>query len=164
MVISESIGLRIKQLRQAKGLNGRELAAASNISASFLSDIERGRTQPSLATIESLAKGLGITVAQIFEDSLQHTEGELESFVQKYRENPRWRTKMSLMDLDTLLRRLAKADPDLILDLHSAVQRGLSENEAKTMACVMRGLFEGLKEHQDQDPYTSENICSFDGQ
>jgi transcriptional regulator with XRE-family HTH domain len=52
------IGDKIKQIRQQKGIKQLELAAKAGISNTYLSDIEVGRTNPSIKTLKKLAGGL----------------------------------------------------------------------------------------------------------
>ncbi|WP_119072001.1 helix-turn-helix domain-containing protein [Aggregatilinea lenta] len=53
---------RLKEVRMARDLTLKALAERSGLSISYLSDIERGRTTPSLSTLESLATALEMTV------------------------------------------------------------------------------------------------------
>lgn len=53
---------RLRELRTARSLTLKGLAERTGLSVSYLSDIERGRTTPSLATLESLASALEMTV------------------------------------------------------------------------------------------------------
>jgi transcriptional regulator with XRE-family HTH domain len=63
-----SLGDRIRDARLAKGLGVRELARNADCSASLVSQIERGRANPSVSTLYSLADALGISVASLFGD------------------------------------------------------------------------------------------------
>ncbi|GAW28553.1 helix-turn-helix domain-containing protein [Carboxydocella sp. ULO1] len=56
------IGKRLHELRVEKQLSLRKLAKKSGISHSFLCDIERGRSQPSLDTLGKLADTLGVKI------------------------------------------------------------------------------------------------------
>jgi transcriptional regulator with XRE-family HTH domain len=56
---------RVRELRLSGGLTLKDLAAQSGLSISYLSDIERGRTTPSINTIESLAKAFNLSVADL---------------------------------------------------------------------------------------------------
>jgi len=60
------IGERIKTIRENKGLKQIELAEMAGISNSYLSDIEKGRTTPSIRTLTRLAEALGVEVGYIF--------------------------------------------------------------------------------------------------
>jgi transcriptional regulator with XRE-family HTH domain len=62
-----SIGERIKSLRIDQGLTLAELGAKVNLSTSYLSQIERDRTQPSLTTLVNIAKALNVEPRHFFE-------------------------------------------------------------------------------------------------
>ena len=57
----KTLGDRIRELREENDLTLRELAAKLNVSASFVSDIELGRRDPSEERIRQLAQILGTT-------------------------------------------------------------------------------------------------------
>jgi len=56
---------RLKEVRTTHDLTLKELANRTGLSVSYLSDIERGRTNPSLSTLESLAIALEMTVIDL---------------------------------------------------------------------------------------------------
>ncbi|WP_367618009.1 helix-turn-helix domain-containing protein [Weizmannia agrestimuris] len=60
------IGIRIKNIRTAKGLRGNEVAKKAFISQSYLSDIENGRTTPSLDKLSTICDALEISLAELF--------------------------------------------------------------------------------------------------
>lgn len=64
-----SLAEGIRDARLARGLGVRELARLADCSASLVSQIERGRANPSVSTLYSLADALGITVASLFRGS-----------------------------------------------------------------------------------------------
>jgi len=59
------IGERIKALRKENNMTLRELSKKIGISVSFLSDIENGRSNPSLERLKDIAEGLGTTVSYL---------------------------------------------------------------------------------------------------
>jgi transcriptional regulator with XRE-family HTH domain len=61
--------LRIRQLRERKGVSLRELARLSGVGAATLSRIESGHANPRLSTLLHLAAVLGVFVGQLFEKS-----------------------------------------------------------------------------------------------
>lgn len=69
-VHGRSLGARIRGARLAKGLGVRELARLADCSASLVSQIERGRANPSVSTLYALSDALGISVASLFEAPL----------------------------------------------------------------------------------------------
>lgn len=64
-----SIGERIRELRKQNKLTQVELAKKSNISRSYLADIEKNRYNASLETLKSIANSLGVSTSFLIEDS-----------------------------------------------------------------------------------------------
>ena len=65
--LQRQFGRRLKALRTSKQLTQEELARATNLSASFISSLERGIDAPSFATLEHLARALGISARDLFD-------------------------------------------------------------------------------------------------
>lgn len=59
-------GGRVAELRKARGLSQEELAFRAGINRSYMGVIERGEKSPSLDTIKKVAKGLGMTIRELF--------------------------------------------------------------------------------------------------
>ena len=57
----------IKQIREEKNMNQKELADRAEISQQFLCDIEQGRRKPSIDTAIKIAKELNITDIKSFD-------------------------------------------------------------------------------------------------
>lgn len=64
--ISVDVASRLRELREARGISMRALAAKSGLSANALSMIERGKTSPSVSTLYKLAEALGIAITSFF--------------------------------------------------------------------------------------------------
>lgn len=62
-------GQYIRQLREERGLSLQELAGRTQLSVSYLSEIERGAKTPSLKTLEKIAGGLNVPRSQMLEDT-----------------------------------------------------------------------------------------------
>lgn len=60
------LGLRLRQARQRSGLSLRALARELGVSASFVSQLENGKSQPSVATLYSLAQLLHVSIDELF--------------------------------------------------------------------------------------------------
>jgi transcriptional regulator with XRE-family HTH domain len=69
--IGVSLGRRIRAARTAKKLSMRALAGAAEISQPFLSQIEGGRTMPSILTLFKLAKVLDISPSELLPASAE---------------------------------------------------------------------------------------------
>lgn len=65
--MSESVGSRIKALRIERGLTLAKLSQRANISISYLSQIERDKTTPSLNTLTGIARAFDVGLRYFFE-------------------------------------------------------------------------------------------------
>jgi len=63
--IGDSLGPRIKALREAMSLSLRDLADRSGVSAPMLSQVERGETSPTLQVATRIARGLELRLSQL---------------------------------------------------------------------------------------------------
>lgn len=63
------IGQKIKQLRSAKNLTLDQLASQSGVSKSMLSQIERNKTNPTVATLWSMTRALGVEIGELLGSS-----------------------------------------------------------------------------------------------
>src|SRR5438067_1437885 len=66
--VSEALGGRIRAERRLAGLSVRGLATRTGVSPSLISQIERGRATPSVATLWAIATELGLSIADLFAD------------------------------------------------------------------------------------------------
>lgn len=72
----EVLGARLRRLRKLRGLTLTELAAESGVSPQYLSEVERGRKEPSSEMIAAISGALGLTLVQLTShvaDELQRT-------------------------------------------------------------------------------------------
>ncbi len=60
------LGVRIRTLRRKRGWTQIVMAEKVGIDRSFLADVERGKRNISILNLELIAKGLKITLAQLF--------------------------------------------------------------------------------------------------
>lgn len=66
MVTELELGARIRSLRQARRLTLRDVAERAGVTESFLSQVERDVTSPSIATVHRIARALDLSIAQLF--------------------------------------------------------------------------------------------------
>jgi transcriptional regulator with XRE-family HTH domain len=60
-----AIGLRIRELRLARGMTLKALAAKTELSPSMLSLVERSCASPSVGSLIVIASGLGVTMSEL---------------------------------------------------------------------------------------------------
>ena len=63
-----NIGSRLREQRERQGLSLRELARRIGVSASLISQIERDKVNPSVSTLWSLARELGLNMGDLFDE------------------------------------------------------------------------------------------------
>jgi transcriptional regulator with XRE-family HTH domain len=63
------IARRLVEARKAAGLSARQLAAQIDVSPSLISQIERGRSTPSVSTLYAIVTALDISMDELFADA-----------------------------------------------------------------------------------------------
>ena len=67
MDIRARLGQNVRRLREAKGWSQEDYADRAGIHRTYVSDIERGRRNPTIAVVEKLAAPLGVTPGQLID-------------------------------------------------------------------------------------------------
>lgn len=67
--INEDLGRRVKKLRGDRGWSLEQLAAASGVSRSMLSEIERERANPTLSVTYRIARAFGLSLQDLIESA-----------------------------------------------------------------------------------------------
>ncbi|WP_020495734.1 helix-turn-helix domain-containing protein [Sciscionella marina] len=73
------MGSKIRSMRKERRLTVERLSELSGVSTGIVSQLERGKANPSFSTLVQLAHGLGISIARLFE-----TEEHRSPVVRKY--------------------------------------------------------------------------------
>jgi transcriptional regulator with XRE-family HTH domain len=68
------IGNRIKTLRQARGISQERLAEIISMNTKYISSIERGKANPTLDTIITIADALKVDMAELFNIAFEPKE------------------------------------------------------------------------------------------
>ena len=64
------VGKQVRHVRLAVGISQRELGRRSQVGYRFISELEQGKENPSLATVVRIADGLGCEVGIFFQPTL----------------------------------------------------------------------------------------------
>ncbi|MGB4588982.1 MAG: helix-turn-helix transcriptional regulator [Clostridiaceae bacterium] len=64
-----TIGENIKKIRKEKHITQRVLGDIVGVSNTYLSDMEVGRTNPSIKTLKKIAKGLEVSYVELLKDT-----------------------------------------------------------------------------------------------
>ena len=68
-------GEAVHNIRKDKGLKNSAVAARGGISTRWLRDVEAGKSNPTLANLRRVAKGLGVGLAKLMEE-FERLEGD----------------------------------------------------------------------------------------
>lgn len=92
-----------RRLREQAGMTQEKLGEAAGITGAYVSEIERGNANPTLATIQKLADGLNVDIAVLadFRDT-ELTEEQIKA---------------------NLIREISRANNRTIKDLHSLIKK-----------------------------------------
>jgi transcriptional regulator with XRE-family HTH domain len=78
---------KIKSIRIKKGISQMELSLRSNLSQSFIVNIEKGKKQPSVLTLIRIAEALGVNPQDFFPESInfdtkEHTKEKIRKLLE----------------------------------------------------------------------------------
>jgi transcriptional regulator with XRE-family HTH domain len=103
---SGQVGVRLRALRQAKGMSARELADRSGVTAAYISRLETGKMSPTVATLSRVVQGLGESVGALF--GTGSDEGPVvranqrrvvrNHGVEDYRITPSWADRLEVLE------------------------------------------------------------------
>ena len=62
---AEKLGNNLKRIRTVKGITQGDIAKSLGVSRGFVSNLENGKTNPTLATITRVAEALGVTTDEL---------------------------------------------------------------------------------------------------
>ena len=68
MTVRDMFAMRLKELRQQRGLTQAALAKKMHFSVGYMARLEQGRHDPPLSTLGKLAKALKVSVAELVKE------------------------------------------------------------------------------------------------
>lgn len=101
----KEVGERIREVRQQKGMSQEELAAKAQLSTPHISEIERGRKEPKLASMCRISEALATPTDYFLRPKIPET------------------LQYEIRDLDDLLKDCSPAQIDLITRLIREVRK-----------------------------------------
>lgn len=81
-------GPRLRALRKRRGLTLAQIAESSNLSRSFISQVESGQAAPSIASIKRICDVLKVSLAELFDDGRDANSAEPKPSSDDDRANP----------------------------------------------------------------------------
>jgi transcriptional regulator with XRE-family HTH domain len=66
-MITEKVGIRIKELRNELNLSQEKLAFKADVDRTYLAGVEQGKRNPSIKSLEKIINALGLSFHDFFE-------------------------------------------------------------------------------------------------
>lgn len=66
-MITQQVGLRIKELRHKLGISQEELAARADVHRTYIASLEVGKRNVSILTLEKIVNALNISMSSFFD-------------------------------------------------------------------------------------------------
>jgi transcriptional regulator with XRE-family HTH domain len=70
MDIRKLVGKNFAQLRREAGLTQEEVQEKSGLSQQYISDLERGKRNPTVVTLEELASAIGVSIIDLLQNDI----------------------------------------------------------------------------------------------
>ncbi len=70
MNIKQKFGLKLRQLRLARGFSQEKLALEADLDRTYIPSIEKGERNVSITVLEKLSKALNIPIKDFFDDNI----------------------------------------------------------------------------------------------
>jgi len=67
----KSIGIKIREVRKHRGITLKEFSQKVGVTASLISQVERGVAAPSISSLKKISDALGISIAYFFNDGAE---------------------------------------------------------------------------------------------
>jgi len=152
-----NLGRRIAEYRKRRGLSIREFSKEVDLSASLLSQIERGLANPSLSTLRLISEGLALPLYTLFIDDISHESLILRKADRKkiYRENPEH------VVYDLLSPHYMKSNVDIlwaILKPQSETTSGFMAHNKEEFGILMKGEVVVIIDDQEHTLYEGDTV------
>jgi transcriptional regulator with XRE-family HTH domain len=144
--MSTELGERIKQLRLAQDLTLKQVGEKAKVSATHLSEIERGKTSPTVGALVRIAHALGLEAAQLVDDD----EAEAVAFVRRSERRTWSAGLLALSSLSPGIHPHEISILEIILPPGSAAPASVPGDSGEAVAVVLEGEVEielGEKRH-----------------
>lgn len=69
MLLRYAIGAALRRIRHDRNLTLRDVADAARVSMPYLSEIERGRKEPSSEILQGICRALGLTLVDLLREA-----------------------------------------------------------------------------------------------
>lgn len=114
-----TIGLKLRELREQKGLSQGDIEKATGLLRCYTSRVENGHTVPSLSTLEKYAGALDVKLYELFYSGDEPPSAYTSSSLKNLSDlgGPQGAQARFQLKLERLLRKMEEADRNVLLTL-----------------------------------------------
>ena len=76
------VAVRLREIRNARHLSQRQLAARLEVPRTYISKIENGRAMPTLSSLQRLANALSVPMSEMVHDARYEREREIATMME----------------------------------------------------------------------------------
>lgn len=142
-----AVGAWIRRLRTEQGMSLRTLADRTDFSPSFISQVENGLVSPSIASMEKIARVLGVTLGEFFAAAAEGESGLIVRAAERLQMSSGW----SQARLEALVPMTGRLEPmQITLDPGGRSGKHPHTHSSEEFAFVLEGqptLTLGPEEH-----------------
>jgi len=62
---AQRLGQNLKRIRTKKGISQGDIARTLKVNKSYISNVENGKSNPTLATIAKIARAIGVSIREL---------------------------------------------------------------------------------------------------
>lgn len=74
MEIRVRFSLKMRRLRQSKGLSQKEFTHEAGLHRTYVSDLERGARNPTITVVDKLAEALEVKIGELLDETCKTSE------------------------------------------------------------------------------------------
>ena len=106
----DGLGTKLRNARAAAGLTIAEVAERSELSVSYISEVERDQANPSIGALNRIAEAIGIRMSYLFEDTETHIANPISVMNSVSGRELTGTTPLAVQNGDRLLPRVVRHD------------------------------------------------------
>lgn len=152
--MDSELGKLIKGLRKEKGMTLKEVSEKTDLSISFLSQVERSLCSITLLSLRKISEALGVSPSYFFPDTIQVDEGIIRRASEKQTEH---KSSFTYSDLSGNV-----TDPlfvPVLVTLLPGDKRGIPfSHEGQEFIYVIDGTLTIILDDKEYDLYTGDSI------
>jgi transcriptional regulator with XRE-family HTH domain len=139
------IGKKIKELREKRGLTMKRLSELVSCTPSLISQLEKGKTDPSISTLKKIADALNVNIVDFFSFESSENDVITRSDKRVVMQLPRWDAR-----IQSLIRAIGKKRMQAFYTVikPGGGSHGLYSHDGEEFGIVLKGEMELMLENK----------------